>query len=840
MSPVRSNGQPTGTLVTGTTQTTLSFQTNENAICKYSNTAGVSYTSMTNTFSATGTINHSTSLLSLTEGSSYGYYIRRQDAAGNANMSDYIISFSIAELEPEPEPTPEPLPPEEVPCVVNIDCGGDSCSQSKNACQETRYTCQEGNCLGATTEYSGYICTNSRCVDRCGDGFCSSWEDRITCPEDCVATTEPSTCIDPDGHLPVAERVYVKGEKDGRAVDCCSDLSTPDTRSVCNKNIGKADEGQSLWESFCRDGKSISFHYICPYGCKDGACIRESEVGPGVSPLKQLCIDSDGGKEYYVKGTVSDENAWNYDDFCVEQVLNDAGIVMTYSATPEDSCEAGDSCYVREGFCKDEDPSALWSYRTIRFGFGKCPYGCREGACVGETGETFEPAPVSGLPDIVAPDDLTNFIGVGGDGRVNLSWINPTDEDFAGVKIVRQTGDYPTRSSGVAVYNGAGTSYSDSGLTNGTTYYYTAFAYDEVPNYSLGVRTFATPVLPVPPLQFLLKWDSLGSGGGQLHSPRAISTDSNNNVYLVSQYIVNQVRLTRIMKFTSDGVFITKWGSRGSDDGQFRNPFDIAVDTNDNVYVVDQQNHRIQKFTSDGVFITKWGSQGAGDGQFFTPSNIAVDTSNNVYVADNGNHRIQKFTSDGVFITQWGSYGTGDGQFYDLSYLATDASDNVYAVDSSRPRIQKFTSDGVLITRWGSEGSGDYWLELPDGQYHEELDGKFNSPLGIAVDANNNVYVVDAHFNRIQKFTSDGIFITKWGSQGTGDGQFYYPWDIAIDTSGSIYVTESSPNQRIQKFAPGQMAVLEQGQQLSFIERLLENIQSQVAAVFLTILEFLK
>jgi len=61
--------------------------------------------------------------------------------------------------------------------------------------------------------------------------------------------------------------------------------------------------------------------------------------------------------------------------------------------------------------------------------------------------------------------------------------------------------------------------------------------------------------------------------------------------------------------------------------------------------------------TGDYVFITKWGSEGSGDGQFNHPDWIAVDNSGYVYVSDNLNHRIQKFTSDGMFITKWGSSG---------------------------------------------------------------------------------------------------------------------------------------------------------------------------------------
>jgi DNA-binding beta-propeller fold protein YncE len=58
---------------------------------------------------------------------------------------------------------------------------------------------------------------------------------------------------------------------------------------------------------------------------------------------------------------------------------------------------------------------------------------------------------------------------------------------------------------------------------------------------------------------------------------------------------------------------------------------------------------------------------------------------------------------------------------------------------------------------WGSTGTSD---------------GQFNEPHGIAVDSDGNVYVVDRFNHRIQKFTSTGIFLDKWGGFGTGDGKF--------------------------------------------------------------------
>jgi hypothetical protein len=94
--PVRSAGLPSGTLASGTTQTTLSLTTNEAASCRYATNAGVAYGSMTNTFSTTGGTAHSTAVSGLQDGLSYSYSVRCQDTAGNPNTDDYTISFTVA------------------------------------------------------------------------------------------------------------------------------------------------------------------------------------------------------------------------------------------------------------------------------------------------------------------------------------------------------------------------------------------------------------------------------------------------------------------------------------------------------------------------------------------------------------------------------------------------------------------------------------------------------------------------------------------------------------------------------------------------------------------------
>ena len=89
------------------------------------------------------------------------------------------------------------------------------------------------------------------------------------------------------------------------------------------------------------------------------------------------------------------------------------------------------------------------------------------------------------------------FTATGGNHKVDLSWTNPSDSDFVEVEIRRSTQGFPaTPTSGNHVYNCACQSYQDTGRTNGTTYYYSIFARDEVPNYSTAATDSATPPNP--------------------------------------------------------------------------------------------------------------------------------------------------------------------------------------------------------------------------------------------------------------------------------------------------------------------------------------------------------
>ena len=107
--------------------------------------------------------------------------------------------------------------------------------------------------------------------------------------------------------------------------------------------------------------------------------------------------------------------------------------------------------------------------------------------------------------------DVTDFTATPGDGVVILAWANPAETDFAGVLILRRDdGESPIAPDDVdaiEVYDGTGELITDSGLSNGTTYYYAAYAHDSISNYSDGVTASATPVA------------AAGGGGGDTTVP---------------------------------------------------------------------------------------------------------------------------------------------------------------------------------------------------------------------------------------------------------------------------------------------------------------------------------
>jgi DNA-binding beta-propeller fold protein YncE len=163
---------------------------------------------------------------------------------------------------------------------------------------------------------------------------------------------------------------------------------------------------------------------------------------------------------------------------------------------------------------------------------------------------------------------------------------------------------------------------------------------------------------------------------------------------------------------------------------------------------------------------------GHGESEFNNPSALAVDHAGNLIVADTGNHRIVKLDAQGRFLWSLGGsdadglprQGTAQGEFYSPQAVTTDPETNIYVADTRNCRVQKFSSDGDFLTIFGSWGRSQ-------GQFGGD------GPLGIALDEHGRVLVSDSHTadggnHRVQTFTSEGDYLDVFGNYGTGLDQF--------------------------------------------------------------------
>lgn len=319
-----------------------------------------------------------------------------------------------------------------------------------------------------------------------------------------------------------------------------------------------------------------------------------------------------------------------------------------------------------------------------------------------------------------------------------------------------------------------------------------------------------------------------GVSATSLNSPNAIAVDSSGGVY------VSDGNCNRVLYYPKGSVAATiVWGQSGSFTSNDQNkngisavsllfPKGVAVDNIGNVLIADTANTRVLFYpkgstTSNRVY---------GQGGSFTSSTenlggisatsinrafgVGFDSNNNVYICDTENHRVLFYAGNSVtasrvygqpsFTTSSGfGIGASASSLDSPMAITFDKSGNVYIADSSANRITIYTGTATVASAVVGQAS---FTTFASGLSASAL----NNPMGIALDASNNLYISDEVNNRVLKFSSgassassvigqQGSFTSGNQNQGTiSSSSLAFPLGIAIDVNNSLYVCDSQNN----------------------------------------------
>jgi DNA-binding beta-propeller fold protein YncE len=284
------------------------------------------------------------------------------------------------------------------------------------------------------------------------------------------------------------------------------------------------------------------------------------------------------------------------------------------------------------------------------------------------------------------------------------------------------------------------------------------------------------------------------ANGGRTNQPgiSGLAIDQQDHIYVFNRGV------KPVMVFDRDGNLLLA-GADQEINGKTINPswqHSGGVDWEGNVYVIERDAHRIVKLSPKlDKFLMQLGTtnvKGNDATHFNLPSGIAILHNGNIIVTDGyGNNRVAMFDKNGKFIKQVGKgaggpedKGTGPGEWNLPHKLAVDADENLYIIDREGHRLEVFDRNLNYIREIRND-----W-----NPWDVNISRKGTDGIG---------WIADHKDERVLKFSlKDGKILAVWGKQGWGPSEFDWVHGIVVDSKGAVYAADTY-GQRIQKFVAG-------------------------------------
>ncbi len=305
---------------------------------------------------------------------------------------------------------------------------------------------------------------------------------------------------------------------------------------------------------------------------------------------------------------------------------------------------------------------------------------------------------------------------------------------------------------------------------------------------------------------------SIGDGGAatdaSLNQPTWLAVDAAGNLY-ISETGSNVIRRVAI---SSSKAISTVAGSyvSGSSDGtsavtaQLHTPQGIVVDVDGSLYIADMGNQKIRRVDpSSGLISTVAGTGEAGSAaasvdalsaHFNGPTGLALDQSGNLFIADSGNHVVRELSNGNVSIVAGtGTAGhTGDGSVATAATLATpsglafDAAGDLLIADAVAGNVRRIEASTGIIDVYAGEAkdAGSYTAGVSPS-----TTTRMNGPIGIALDATQNLYIADTG-NNVVRLVSGSPGEVAFAAQAVGNTSS--PVTVRVSNIGNAPLTFNS------------------------------------------------